>query len=408
MASDCSGWRVGEHGHARTSVASVALAMPLLPCAVRRGKAADVVRPKTPVVACARAAGYCRTSEPVSTPPRRRIGCVTAAHGCTRRGDTADMRAGCRTTAAHGNWVQMCILESARIGRIRTTTDYGVAVPRLFVDDRGLPRAPPPSSAQRFVAGPEAPLLAEVEFGRASARSMHRRTRQAQRRAALLGGCAARRPLAQHILHRRHAAVHAAPTGSGRSAHARAARSHTCCTFSRRPPEKRSGCTRPCTTSSSSSRSRSRWPRAPLRWPPLRCASLMSSSLKIATRPRWPLTTRKSLTMPASNCGSRVSTRSAMRRLREPAHLGLALLEQVARQVEAERRLLQRSAAPGRPGLGRDQRRLLRRCGMRVAEVEQAALVGMRRLRVGPVEGQRRRWPAPPRGRHAARRTHRP
>ena len=62
----------------------------------------------------------------------------------------------------------------------------------------------------------------------------------------------------------------------------------------------------PCTITSSSSLSRLRLAlisalvgRAP------RCVPDLSSSLNSASLPRWPLMTRKSLTMPASSCGSR-------------------------------------------------------------------------------------------------------
>ena len=95
--------------------------------------------------------------------------------------------------------------------------------------------------------------------------------------------------------------------------------------------------------------------------------------------------------MPASSSVSRVSIRSAILQLDEAAHLGRALVEQVAREVEAERRLLQRQPLLDAPVARRDQRRQLgaRAVAVAIVEhgVEQAALVGVRGLRLGPVEG---------------------
>ena len=113
----------------------------------------------------------------------------------------------------------------------------------------------------------------------------------------------------------------------------------------------------------------------------------LSSSLNSASLPRWPLITRKSLTMPASSCGSRVSIRSSIWRLRETPHLQRHFVEQVARQVEADSRLLQGQPLLHAPGRGLHQRRLLRAGGMRVAHVEQPALVGVGFRGIGEVEG---------------------
>jgi hypothetical protein len=78
--------------------------------------------------------------------------------------------------------------------------------------------------------------------------------------------------------------------------------------------------------------------------------------------------------------------------LGEAAHLGRALVEQVPREVEAERRLLEREALLDAPLARGDERRLLAARAVRVAvveeRVEQAALVGVRGLRLGPVERQ--------------------
>src|SRR5207253_2144743 len=80
--------------------------------------------------------------------------------------------------------------------------------------------------------------------------------------------------------------------------------------------------------------------------------------------------------------------------LGETAHLGRALVEQVPREVEAERRLLEREALLDAPLACRDERRLLAAGAVRVAvveeRVEQAALIGVRRLRLGPVEREAR------------------
>jgi len=72
----------------------------------------------------------------------------------------------------------------------------------------------------------------------------------------------------------------------------------------------------------------------------------------------------------------------------EAPHLGLALLEQMARQVEAERRFLQQQPLADAPGLGLHQRRLLRGRAV-VAVVEQTTLRGVVDLVVGEVETQR-------------------
>src|SRR5205085_541429 len=58
---------------------------------------------------------------------------------------------------------------------------------------------------------------------------------------------------------------------------------------------------------------------------------------------------------------------------------------------EAERALLEREPLLDAPRRRGDERRLLRARAVRVlvgTEVEEAALVGVRRLRVGPVEGE--------------------
>src|SRR4051812_12620784 len=64
-----------------------------------------------------------------------------------------------------------------------------------------------------------------------------------------------------------------------------------------------------------------------------------------------------------------------------------ALIEHVPRQIEAECGLLEREPLFDAPRFGVDERRLLGAGRMRIAEVEKAALVGVRGLRVGPVEG---------------------
>ena len=189
-----------------------------------------------------------------------------------------------------------------------------------------------------------------------------------------------------------------------------AARSQTCCTFSRRPPEKRSGCTLPCTMISSSSFSRSRFAFSRSSLATASIGSVLSSSLKIATRPRWPLTTRRSLTMPASSCGSRLSMQVGDAALRETPHLVGALVEQMARQVEAERGLLERQPLLDAP------RSAATSSGSCVSHVRAPLSSRSRTARPGrralpasrPSRARGRRWPARARGPGAARRRRRP
>jgi hypothetical protein len=61
----------------------------------------------------------------------------------------------------------------------------------------------------------------------------------------------------------------------------------------------------------------------------------LSSSVKMLSLPRWPLMVRRPPMMPAMVCGSRLSRISPIG-AHEAAHFGLDLVEQMARQVEAD------------------------------------------------------------------------
>ena len=87
-----------------------------------------------------------------------------------------------------------------------------------------------------------------------------------------------------------------------------------CSILRRKPPEKRSACILAVTMISSSSLSKC---LAELIKDSSAVASItpdLSSSLKMATLPRWPLMMRKSLTMPANTIDSRLSINSSILR----------------------------------------------------------------------------------------------